>query len=309
MCFEKALHKVFLTLSVCSLLACGSGGDGANSNATVEQSDSALVDLGSALNGTSPDLGVTPIGTPGDPLQRWQPESGATWQYQLKGQVNTGYQVDAYVIDLFDNSSTLIAELQARGVRVVCYFSAGSHEIWRDDLGGIPESAIGMNLDDWPGERWLDIRAVAVRRLMLSRLDLARSKGCDGVEPDNVDAFEQQSGFPLNYDIQLAFNRFLIDSAHIRNLSIGLKNNLQQVNDLVDDYDFAINEECFTYSECDLLTPFVERNKAVFHVEYRPELFDSNSSVTSLCLNLQNQGLSPVLLPLNLDDSFRISCQ
>jgi len=83
----------------------------------------------------------------------------------------------------------------------------------------------------------------------------------------------------------------------------------QRKHDLVDDYDFAINEECFTYGECDLPAPFVERNKAVFQVEYRPELFDTNSSLTNHCLNLQIQGFSPVLLPLNLDDSFCISCQ
>jgi hypothetical protein len=29
-----------------------------------------------------------------------------------------------------------------------------------------------------------------------------------------------------------------------------------------------LNEECFTYQECDLLSPFVTAGKAVFGVEY-----------------------------------------
>ena len=33
-------------------------------------------------------------------------------------------------------------------------------------------------------------------------------------------------------------------------------------------FDFAINEQCFEFSECDMLTPFINANKAVFEVEY-----------------------------------------
>ena len=43
----------------------------------------------------------------------------------------------------------------------------------------------------------------------------------------------------------------LADLAHERGLSIGLKNDLDQVADLVDHFDFAINEECCQYEECD----------------------------------------------------------
>ena len=37
---------------------------------------------------------------------------------------------------------------------------------------------------------------------------------------------------------------------------------------LVDDFDRALNEQCFQYNECDLLTPFIQAGKAVFGVEY-----------------------------------------
>ncbi len=51
-------------------------------------------------------------------------------------------------------------------------------------------------------------------------------------------------------------------------MSVALKNDLDQVADLVDDFDFAINEQCVAYSECTALRPFVERGKAILHVEY-----------------------------------------
>lgn len=42
---------------------------------------------------------------------------------------------------------------------------------------------------------------------MQARLDLAVQKGCDGVEPDNVDGYQNNSGFPLTAQDQLAYNR------------------------------------------------------------------------------------------------------
>ena len=56
--------------------------------------------------------------------------------------------------------------------------------------------------------------------------------------------------------------------AHARELSVGLKNDLDQVSQLVDDFDWALNEQCFEYDECDMLLPFVKAGKAVFGVEY-----------------------------------------
>ncbi len=60
----------------------------------------------------------------------------------------------------------------------------------------------------------------------------------------------------------------IADIAHERGLSVGLKNDLPQIPELLDDFDFAVNEECAQYDECALLTPFIEAGKAVFHVEY-----------------------------------------
>ena len=46
-------------------------------------------------------------------------------------------------------------------------------------------------------------------KIILDRLDVARAKGCDGVEPDNVDGYANKTGFDLTKDDQLRFNRFL----------------------------------------------------------------------------------------------------
>jgi len=81
-----------------------------------------------------------------------------------------------YDIDLFDVSQDLINKLHNKGKIVICYFSAGSYESWREDSELFPQSVLGNPLQDWEGERWLDIRNESVREIMKKRLDLAVQK-------------------------------------------------------------------------------------------------------------------------------------
>jgi hypothetical protein len=113
----------------------------------------------------------------------------------------------------------------------------------------------GKKMQGWP-EYWLDIRSTTVRTLMAARLDLAVTKDCDGVEPDNVDGYSNDSGFPLTAANQLNYNSWLASEAHKRGLSVGLKNDLEQVTALVGNFDWALNEECSSYNECHMLLPF-----------------------------------------------------
>lgn len=215
----------------------------------------------------------------------WQPTPGTTWQWQLTGAIDTSHDVAMYDVDLFDVSRSVIEELHEDGRIVVCYFSAGAWEEWRDDADRFPDEVLGAP-NGWSGERWLDVRRLDVLGPILSdRLDLAVAKGCDGVEPDNVDGYANRSGFALSADDQLDFNRWLAKAAHRRGLSVGLKNDLDQIPDLVRHFDWALNEQCFQYDECETLLPFVEAGKAVFGVEYRGETVD-------FCATAQELGFS-----------------
>ena len=217
------------------------------------------------------DVGVDSSETEGI----WQPSPGTSWQWQLRDPLITSYDVDMYDIDLFDTSAAAIAMLKSEGRVVICYFSAGSYEDWRPDAGDFPPALIGEPLDGWEGEYWLDVRALdTLQPILEARLDLAEEKECDGVEPDNVDGYTNDTGFPLSGDDQLKFNRRLAEAAHDRGLSIGLKNDLNQIPELVDHFDWALNEQCFEFDECDTLLPFIEAGKAVFGVEYNLDSAD-----------------------------------
>ena len=235
-------------------------------------------------------------------------EVGNSWHWQLQGDLNTGYDVDLYDIDLFDTDTQIIDDLKAQGRVVICYFSAGSWEDWRDDADDFEQAALGNPLDGWPGEKWLDVRASSLEAVMEARLDVAVEKGCDGVEPDNVDGYANDSGFPLSGNDQLAYNRFLASAAHERGLLIGLKNDLDQISELVAVFDFAVNEECYEYDECERLTPFIEAGKPVLHAEYAETLVNDPEARALFCDEMVALGFSSMVLPLELDDSFRFVC-
>jgi endo-alpha-1,4-polygalactosaminidase (GH114 family) len=237
------------------------------------------------------------------------PANIISWHWQLQGTLNTYLDVDIYDIDLFDTDKEVIRTLKNDSKQVICYFSAGSYESWRDDADQFSSSILGNDLDGWEGERWLDIRDESLKLIMQNRLDLAREKGCDGVEPDNVDGYVNSTGFDLSYDDQLNYNIFLAKEAHKRGLSIALKNDLEQIKELSAYYDFALNEECFTYDECDELLPFIEQNKSVLIAVYEDKYISNiNGERDKICEESLEKGFSTLVLPLELDDSFRYSC-
>jgi hypothetical protein len=237
------------------------------------------------------------------PRAIWSPPPGTTWQWQLDGVIDTSLEVAMYDIDLVEASGETIDQLKADGRVVICYFSAGSRESFRPDADQFPPEAVGKTLDGWPDERWLDVRDPTVRAVMEARLDLAAAKRCDGVEPDNVDAYLNASGFPLTAADQLDFNRFLAAAAHARHLSVGLKNDVEQVPDLVADFDWTLNEECVRYHEAAALAPFIDAGKAVFHVEY-----GDASEADTVCPTTAPLRFSTLIKRLRLD-AWRVACQ
>ena len=235
----------------------------------------------------------------------WEAPVGTTWQWQLTDDINTSYDVAMYDVDLFDTPQTIIDQLHADERIVICYFSAGTYEDWRDDAPLFPDELIGRRLDEWEGERYLDIREIAMLApIMQARLDLARDKGCDGVEPDNVENYTNRTGFRIRADHQLAYNLWLAEESHARGLSIGLKNDSEQVPELVEYFDWALVEECFQYDFCDDYIPFIDAGKAVFGVEYS----DSGLERDDYCPIANAYGFSWLTKELDLGDSPPNAC-
>lgn len=206
-----------------------------------------------------------------------------------------------YDVDLFTTPASVVDTLHRQGRKVICYMNAGAWEEFRPDAQDFPGAIKGRS-NNWPGELWVDVRRLDVLTpIMAKRMDLCRAKGFDGIEVDEVDGYRAESGFPLSGADQLRFNRMLARLAHERGLAIGLKNDLDQVASLVNEFDFAVNEQCHEYQECHRLKPFIDAGKPVFHAEYNLEPGD-------FCPTARALGLSSILKEVDLHASPRQTC-
>jgi hypothetical protein len=232
----------------------------------------------------------------------WAPDLNTSWQIQFKGPIDLSLDAAMYDLDLFGTDATVVKSLHDKGRKAVCYISAGSWEKWRPDAKEFPKAIKGKDLAGWPGEAWLDIRRLDILGpIMVKRMKQCKEKGFDALDPDNIDGYTNKTGFPLTYKDQLTYNKFLASEAHKLGLSIGLKNDLLQVKDLVSDFDFSINEQCFKFKECDYLTPFIAAGKPVFNIEY--EL-----SAKEFCDEANKRNFNSIRKRRGLD-AYRESCR
>jgi hypothetical protein len=71
----------------------------------------------------------------------------------------------------------------------------------------------------------------------------------------------------------------MTDYAHSKGLIIGMKNYVDLIPDVGSHFDFAVNENCYTYEECDGYSSFRKASKAVFSHIYK----SSKQSGSSIC--------------------------
>lgn len=256
---------------------------------------------------------VTPWTPPVRTRWQWQLE-GAPGKHESTGGINVAVcrptfrggpcvRPDMFDIDLYVDPSiagrfgyvvdtAAVDAIHASGRHVVGYVTSGDIERWRPDyeqfvdfdrrcdgcLMGEPFSRrfpdeYWANLNDDEGQREFMLQ------MLQARTDRVAAAGFDGIEYDIMDAFAQGrrvTGWRISAETQLAYNIALAEMAHADGLSVALKNDGLQIPELLPYFDFAVNEQCFQYDECDgggYPAPgwraFVRAGKAVFEAEYR----------------------------------------
>jgi hypothetical protein len=123
-----------------------------------------------------------------------------------------------------------------------------------------------------------------------------------------VAGYDDDTGFGFTREDQVGFNRALAEAAHARGLAVALKNSPDLVADLVDGFDFAVTEECHEYDECETYAPFVEQDKPVLNAEYADRWVTDESARAAMCAEARALRIQTLVLPLDLDNEFRLAC-
>jgi hypothetical protein len=230
---------------------------------------------------------------------RWIPAPGTTYQIQYDGNYTDAVSADVYDVDGEDTPQKFIDQLHAEGRKVMCYVSVGTWENWRKDKNTFPKSVIGKPDGGWKGERWLDVRQTQILEpIMTKRLQMCKAKGFDGVDPDNMDGYENKTGFKISYAQQLAYNTFVATEAHTLGLTADEKGDNDQVADMSKVFDFAVTEECWKQGWCNEFSVYTARNALVIDVEYG---VPTATFTSKACANVAKFGENAILKHLNLN--------
>jgi hypothetical protein len=147
-----------------------------------------------------------------------------SWDWQLQGAL-VFRRVDMFDIDGFDNSTGVVASIHAR--------------------------ASVRPLAGYPDEHWVDVRRLSgLAPVIDARLQMCASKGFDGVEIDNIDGWDNPSGFPLTPEDAEAWLASVANEAHALKLFVLWKNDPYLASFGKRYFDGALSEQCFTFEEC-----------------------------------------------------------
>ncbi|HEY5194067.1 MAG TPA: endo alpha-1,4 polygalactosaminidase [Solirubrobacteraceae bacterium] len=223
---------------------------------------------GSTGGGTTGGSGGSTGGSGGASTAQWIPPQHLPWYWQIQGTVNNNESVAAYDIDGFENTAAEVAALHAQGKHVICYIDVGTSENYRPDFASFPTSVEG-DTNGWPGEKWLDIRQLSVLEpIMTARFQMCKEKGFDAVEPDNMDGYENKTGFPLTAAEQVTYDEWVASEVHSLGMAVFQKNDGEQTAQLEPHFDGALDEQCNQYSECSNFQAYLTAGKPVLNAEY-----------------------------------------
>ncbi len=227
------------------------------------------------------------------------PAPGAPWQMVLTGDAPPDPGAAVYDLDGSVSREQLDAVRAANpSVYLVCYFSAGTWESWRSDADAFPQQLIGEALPDWPGERYVDVRAIdQLAPVWRARLDQCAAAGFDAVDPDNIDVYANASGFPITRGDVVAMMTWMATEAHARRMAIGQKNAPDLTADLSPLLDFAVVEECLAQGACGSYAAYPASGRPVFAVEYPGQ----TTIPEGYCDAAASAGLSLLVSPLDLN--------
>jgi hypothetical protein len=108
-------------------------------------------------------------------------------------------------------------------------------------------------------EHWLDLNDTqGQRRFILGRvaacLRPARRRVSMRWSSTNVDGYSNATGRPISEATQLLFNTALSNLVYANGLAAALKDDLEQMPELLPYFDMAVNEQCQEFQECGSFT-------------------------------------------------------
>jgi hypothetical protein len=163
-------------------------------------------------------------------------------------------------------------------------------QIWDEDFGSFANYTYG-GIGDWEGEYYVDVSSQAVVDLMVARIEKGIAGGCDGFDPDNIDAYSQDltskdGTTKLDESAYVTYLSKLAEPVHAAGKLLGQKNAGELTERLLDGgiTDFAVLESCLKWDFCaDFESTYGEQGKAVLQIEYPESVQATTDDDDTVC--------------------------
>ena len=97
---------------------------------------------------------------------------------------------------------------------------------------------------------------------MAARFRMCASKGFDAVEPDNIDGYENATGFPITAAQQLTYDEWVAAKVQRWGWRCCRRTTPSRPAGLQPHFDGVLDEQCNQYSECASFAPYLNGRQA-----------------------------------------------
>ena len=145
-----------------------------------------------------------------------------------------GYKYLSLELDEFTHTN--IQRIIDRGQNIFAYLNIGSLENYREYYDEY-ESFTFKDYDNWPDERWIDVRNSSWQDLMVNTATRFKSEGVFGVYLDNVDVYTIAKEEGLNYSEFGSAIKAMISRINETGLKVMINGGAEYLDDMADQDD------------------------------------------------------------------------
>ena len=208
-----------------------------------------------------------------------------------------GYKYISIELDEF--SQTNIERINERGQLIFAYLNVGSLENYRDYYEDY-ESFTFKDYDNWPDERWIDVRNSSWQDLMVSLATRFKSEGAYGVYLDNVDVYSIAKEDGLDYPGFGAAIKSMISRINEAGVKVMVNGGAEYFDDMNDQND-DVFDSVWAYHQEEVFSLIKDYEHNVFgeQVKEDREYYQEISSI------MKEKGKEVFYLEYTTDDSLK----
>jgi hypothetical protein len=169
-------------------------------------------------------------------------------------------------------------------------------------------------------ERFIDIHQAArssVQPLIEKRIELAKTIGCDAIVTKDNDLPAYQDAGQLGHGFTFislgeyeSWTDVVTSHAHELTLSVGQRNGTTlRLDHVALTHDWLMVDRCGEQQSCDQLKPYLNKQKAVFAIEYDKAEDGTANGLTAVCGELESAGIkSGIIKTIELSNTPYMHC-